>query len=386
MEEKNEIYLDNAATTIVAKEVKKAMLPYLGEHYGNASSIHSEGQYAREAIEKARKTIADFINSKEKEIVFTGSGTESNNTALKGLAFFSGKEKNQIITSGIEHPSIIETCKFLEKEGFEIIYLGVDGEGLINIEELKKRITPKTLLVSIMHANNEIGTMQNIKEIGKICGEKGVLFHTDAVQTFGKIKIDVQENNIDFLSASAHKIYGPKGVGLLYIREGKYIEPLLHGGGHEFNMRSSTENVAGIAGFGKAVEICQEKMETESKKISKLRDYLIKELLKIPGTRLNGSASQRIYNNVNVSFNGLEGESMVLHLGMRGVATSTGSACSTKNLRPSHVLSAIGLDHLTAHGSLRLTLGRYTTRKDILESIKSIKEVSEILRNISPIK
>ena len=386
MEEIKKIYLDNAATTIVAGEVKKAMLPYLGEHYGNASSIHTEGRYARDAIEKARKTIAGFINAKEKEIIFTGSGTESNNTVLKGLASFSGKEKNQIITSKIEHPSVIETCKFLEKEGFEIIYLEVDSNGLVNLEELEKKITPKTLLVSIMHANNEIGTIQNINKIGKICKNKEVLFHTDTVQTFGKIAIDVQADNIDFLSASAHKIYGPKGVGLLYIREDRKIEPLLHGGGHEFNIRSSTENVAGIVGFGKAVELCREKMEKESRRISRLRDYLIKELLMIPGTQLNGSASQRIYNNVNISFRGIEGESMVLQLGMRGIATSTGSACSTKNLEPSYVLSAIGLDHFTAHGSLRLTLGRNTSKKDILESVKNIQEVSEILRNISPIK
>jgi len=386
MEEIKKIYLDNAATTIVAGEVKKAMLPYLGEHYGNASSIHTEGRYAREAIEKARKAIAGFINAKEKEIIFTGSGTESNNTVLKGLASFSGREKNQIITSKIEHPSVIETCKFLEKEGFEIIYLGVDSNGLVNLEELEKKITQKTLLVSIMHANNEIGTIQDINKIGKICKNKEVLFHTDTVQTFGKIAIDVQADNIDFLSASAHKIYGPKGVGLLYIREGRRIEPLLHGGGHEFNIRSSTENVAGIVGFGKAVELCREKMEKESRRISRLRDYLIKELLMIPGTQLNGSASQRIYNNVNISFRGIEGESMVLQLGMRGIATSTGSACSTKNLEPSYVLSAIGLDHFTAHGSLRLTLGRNITKKDILESVKNIQEVSEILRNISPIK
>ena len=386
MEEIKKIYLDNAATTIVAGKVKKAMLPYLGEHYGNASSIHTEGRYARDAIEKARKTIAGFINAKEKEIIFTGSGTESNNTVLKGLASFSGKEKNQIITSKIEHPSVIETCKFLEKEGFEIIYLEVDSNGLVNLEELEKKITPKTLLVSIMHANNEIGTIQDINKIGKICKNKEVLFHTDTVQTFGKIAIDVQADNIDFLSASAHKIYGPKGVGLLYIREGRRIEPLLHGGGHEFNIRSSTENVAGIVGFGKAVELCREKMEKESRRISRLRDYLIKELLMIPGTQLNGSASQRLYNNVNISFRGIEGESLVLQLGMRGIATSTGSACSTKNLEPSYVLSAIGLDHFTAHGSLRLTLGRNITKKDILESVKNIQEVSEILRNISPIK
>ena len=386
MEEIKKIYLDNAATTIVAGEVKKAMLPYLGEHYGNASSIHTEGRYAREAIEKARKAIAGFINAKEKEIIFTGSGTESNNTVLKGLASFSGREKNQIITSKIEHPSVIETCKFLEKEGFEIIYLEVDSNGLVNLEELEKKITPKTLLVSIMHANNEIGTIQNINKIGKICKNKEVLFHTDTVQTFGKIEIDVQADNIDFLSASAHKIYGPKGVGLLYIREDRKIEPLLHGGGHEFNIRSSTENVAGIVGFGKAVELCREKMEKESRRISRLRDYLIKELLMIPGTQLNGSASQRLYNNVNISFRGIEGESLVLQLGMRGIATSTGSACSTKNLEPSYVLSAIGLDHFTAHGSLRLTLGRNITKKDILESVKNIQEVSEILRNISPIK
>jgi cysteine desulfurase len=380
------MYLDHAATTPVAPEVVREMLPYFSEHFGNASSIHKEGQDARRAIEIARKKIAKFINAREDEIIFTGSGTESNNTVLKGLAFSElGKKKNHIITSKIEHHAVLEPCEFLEKQGFKVTYLDVDNTGLINLKELERAITPDTLLVSIMHANNEIGTIQDISEIGRICRSKNVFFHTDAVQSFGKLPIDVKKMNIDFLSASAHKIYGPKGVGLLYIRKGIKIEPLLHGGGHEFGLRSSTENTAGIAGFAKAVELCRKEMKTKSRRLTLLRDYLIKEMLRIPNTRLNGHATKRLYNNANFSFLGIEGESLVMHLDMHGIAASTGSACSTKSLKPSHVLTAIGLNHVTAHGSLRLTLGRSTTKQDIDYTVKTVREIVENLRKISPI-
>lgn len=381
------IYLDHAATTPVAQEVSEAMKPYFSEHFGNASSIHKEGQDARRAIEDSRRRIASFINAKAEEIIFTGSGTESNNTVIKGLAFSElGKEKNHIITSKIEHHAVLEPCEFLEKKGFKVTYLPVDSEGLVNVKDVENAITPHTLVVSIMHANNEIGTIQNISEIGRICRRKNVLFHTDAVQSFGKLPIDVKKMNIDFLSASAHKIYGPKGVGLLYIRKGIQIEPLLHGGGHEFGLRSSTENTAGIVGFSKAVEICKREINSEAKRLTILRDYLIKEVLKIPNTRLNGHATQRLYNNTNFSFFGIEGESLIMHLDMQGIAASTGSACSTKSLKPSHVLTAIGLSHVQAHGSLRLTLGRSTRKEDLDYVVKNVKEIVENLRKISPIK
>lgn len=383
----NRIYLDHAATTPVNPEVLNAMQPYFREHFGNASSIHKEGQDARRAIEDSRRTIAKFINARAEEVIFTGSGTESNNTIIKGLAASElGKKKKHIITSKIEHHAILEPCEFLEKQGFEVTYLPVDSEGLVNPKEVEKAITQDTLLVSIMHVNNEIGTIQPIEEIARICRKKGVLFHTDAVQSFGKLPIDVKGMNIDVLSASAHKIYGPKGVGLLYIRQGTEIEPLLHGGGHEFGRRSSTENTAGIVGFAKAVEICQKEMKQESKRIVILRDYLIKEILKMPNTKLNGHPTKRIYSNTNFSFYGIEGESLIMHLDMQGIAASTGSACSTKSLKPSHVLTAIGLSHVQAHGSLRLTLGRSTTLENIDYAIKNVREIVENLRKISPIK
>jgi len=387
MIERKRIYLDNAATTPVAQEVVKAMLPYFSENFGNASSIHKEGQDARRAIEDSRRSIAGFINARADEIIFTGSGTESNNTVIKGVALSElGKEKNHIITSKIEHHAVLEPCEFLEKKGFKVTYVPVDNEGLVNVKDIEKSITPRTLLVSIMHANNEIGTIQPIEEIGKICKRKNVLFHTDAVQSFGKLPIDAKRTNIDFLSASAHKIYGPKGVGLLYIRKGIQLEPLLHGGGHEFGLRSSTENTAGIVGFAKAVEICQREIKPEAKRLTALRDYLIKEMLKIPNTKLNGHATRRLYNNSNFSFFGIEGESLIMHLDMQGIAGSTGSACSTKSLKPSHVLTAIGLPHVQAHGSLRLTLGRSSTKEEIDYTIKTVREIVENLRKISPIK
>lgn len=380
------IYLDHAATSPAAKEVVDAMTPYFSEKFGNASSIHHEGQEARRMIEDSRKRISKFLSATPEEIIFTGSGTESNNAVLKGLAFSKvGKEKRHIITSKIEHHAVLEPCEFLEKHGFRISYLAVGKDGLISLKELEEAITPETLLVSIMHINNEIGTIQAIAEIGRICKKHGVLFHTDAVQGFGKLPIDVRKMNLDFLSASAHKIYGPKGVGLLYVRKGIKIEPLLHGGGHEFGFRSSTENVAGIVGFAKAVELCDKNMKAETKRLTFLRDKMIGEILQIPNTKLNGHATQRIYNNANFSFSGIEGESLVMHLDMQGIAASTGSACSTKSLKPSHVLTAIGLNHIQAHGSLRLTLGRSTSEQDIDYTIQKVKEIVENLRKISPI-
>jgi len=387
MIDRKRIYLDNAATTPVAQEVVKAMLPYFSENFGNASSIHKEGQDARRAIEASRRSISGLINARADEIIFTGSGTESNNTVIKGLAFSElGREKNHIITSKIEHHAVLEPCEFLEKRGFKVTYIPVDNEGLVNVKDIEKAITPRTLLVSIMHANNEIGAIQPIEEIGKICKRKNVLFHSDAVQSFGKLPIDVKRMNIDFLSASAHKIYGPKGVGLLYIRKGIQIEPLLHGGGHEFGLRSSTENTACIVGFAKAVEICQREMKSEAKRLTELRDYLVKEMLKIPNAKLNGHPTKRLYNNANFSFFGIEGESLIMHLDMQGIAGSTGSACSTKSLKPSHVLTSIGLPHVQAHGSLRLTLGRSSTKEEIDYTIKTVGGIVENLRKISPIK
>jgi cysteine desulfurase len=363
------------------------MLPYFVHHFGNASSIHKEGQDARRAVEDSRRQIAKIINAKANEIIFTGSGTESNNTVIKGIASSElGNKKKHIITCKIEHHAVLEPCEFLEKKGFKVTYLSVDNEGLVNPKDVEKAITSETLLVSIMHVNNEIGTIQPIEEIGKICRKKRVLFHTDAVQSLGKLPLDVKKMNLDFLSASAHKIYGPKGVGLLYIREGVKIEPLLHGGGHEFGIRSSTENVAGIVGFAKALDICYRDMKTESRRLAELRDYLVKEILRIPSTRLNGSLKKRIYHNANFSFSGIEGESLIMHLDMQGIAASTGSACSTKSLKPSHVLTAIGLPHVDAHGSLRLTIGRNTSKEDIDYTIRIVKDIVENLRKISPLK
>lgn len=372
------IYLDNSATTQVDKEVVKAMMPYFSEKFGNPNSLHEFGREAREAVENARKKIAEMINCEPEEIIFTSGGTESNNLAIKGLI----GEKKHIITSKIEHPSVLETCRELEKQGYKVDYISVDKEGIINIQELKRKISNNTLLVSIMHVNNEIGTIQPLEEIGKICREFGVLFHTDAVQSFGKIKIDVKNINIDLLSASGHKINAPKGVGFLYVKKEIKIKPLVNGGGHEKNLRSGTENVPGIVGFGKACEIADKKMK-EKEKIKKLRDKLIQELEKIPGTRLNGSRNLRIFNNVNVSFSGIEGEALVLMLDKEGIATSTGSACSSHSLEPSHVLKAIGLSDLEAHGSLRLSLGWENNEKEINFVIDKIRECVDKLRKIS---
>jgi cysteine desulfurase len=388
------IYLDYAATTPVDKRFLKEMLPYLSEEFGNSMSLHSFGQTAKLALENSRQVLAEIINAKPNEIIFTGSATESNNTVLKGIAFI--KKSGHIIISSIEHPCIIESAKWLEKQGFsaqggpasgwEITKLPVDKFGMVNPEDVKKAIKENTILVSVMHASNEIGTIQPIAEIGKICKDAGVLFHTDASQSFGKEPIDVEKMNIDLLTASAHKIYGPKGVGLLYIRQGTRIEPLLHGGGQENGVRGSTVNVAGIVGFAKAAELCKKEMKKEANRQTVLRNYLIKNVLKIKNSYLNGHPTNRLANNANFSFDFVEGESLLMQLDMEGISCSTGSACSSFKLEPSHVLLATGLKPEQAHGSLRVSLGRFTTKKDIEKIIKVLPKIVEKIRAISPYK
>jgi len=377
------IYMDNAATTPVANEVLKAMEPYFSKEFGNPNSLYDLGQKARDAVEESRKIVANMINAKPEEIIFTSGGTESDNLAIKGLAL-ANESKKHIITTKIEHHAVLETCKWLEKNGYEITYLDIDGYGLVNPEDVEMAIRKDTLLVSVMHANNEIGTIEPIKEIGTICRKKGVYFHTDAVQTIGKVPIDVKEMNIDLLSASSHKIYGPKGVGFLYVRNGIKIEPLIHGGGQENKMRSGTENVAGIIGFGAAIKLAKKNMRTESKTETKLRDYLIKEVMKIPKSYLNGHKTKRLPFNAHFWFSGVEGEAIVMLLDKYGIAASTGSACSSGSLEPSHVLTSIGLNEEQAHGSLRLTIGRQTTFKEIRYTVKALKKIVNKLRKMSP--
>lgn len=378
------IYLDYAATTPVDKRVVKAMLPFLSENFGNTMSLHSFGQEAKFTLDQSRQTLVDLINAQPNEIIFTSSATESNNLALKGIAFANRKKGNHIIISSIEHPCIIESAKWLEKNGFEITRLPVDKYGLVNPEDVEKSITGKTILVSVMHASNEIGTIEPVSEIGKICREKGIYFHTDAAQSFGKIPIDVKKMNIDLLTASSHKMYGPKGIAFLYVRDGVKIEPILHGGGQENGLRSSTVNVPAIVGFAEAAELCRKEMKSESARLSKLRDKLIKGVLKIDGAYLNGHPKNRLPNNVNVSFPFIEGESLLIQLDMHGIACSTGSACSSIKLEPSYVLLAIGLKPEEAHGSLRISLGRFTTEKEIDYFLKVLPPIIKQLRKISP--
>lgn len=382
----NPIYLDHAATTPLAPEVLEAMGPYLTEFYGNPSSLHGFGQVAKDGIERARQTIANAVLAREDEIVFTGSGTESDNTVIKGVAHALAAKGNHIITSAIEHHAIHEPLHFLEKQGFKVTFLPVDANGLVDPDEVKKAVTDKTILVSIMHANNEIGTIEPIAEIGRIAHEKGVLFHTDAVQTFGHIPIDVDALNIDLLSASAHKLYGPKGVGLLYIRKGARLTPLLHGGDQEKRRRASTQNVPAIVGFGRAMELAAAEIQSEAVRQTVLRDRLIQGLLAaIPDSRLNGHPSSRLPNNVNISIAYIEGEAMLLNLDMEGIAASTGSACTSSSLEPSHCLIAIGLPHELAHGSLRFTLGRGTTEEEIDSVIAVLPGIVKKLRAMSPL-
>lgn len=380
------VYLDYAATTPCDPQVLEVMQPYFFEKFGNASSLHAYGQEAKAALEDSRETLADFIGAKPEEIVFTSGGTESDNTALLGVANALEKKGNHIITSAIEHHAIGEPLKFLEKKGFMVTYLGVDKDGLVSCDDLKKAITDKTILVSIMHANNEIGTIEPIAELAKIAKEKSIYFHTDAVQTVGHIPINVDELNINILSLSGHKFYGPKGVGALYVRKGTRLDTFMRGGDQERNRRASTHNISGIVGLAKAVQLCQKNMPDEIRIQSALRDKLIKEIpLRVPEVRLNGHSTKRLPNNVNFSIKYIEGESMLLSLDMLGIACSTGSACTSSSLEPSHVLLAIGLDHATAHGSLRITLGRWTKESDIDYFLEKLPPVVQKLRAMSPL-
>ena len=384
---KNKIYLDYAATTPVDPRVVREMIPFFSKNFGNTMSLHGFGQEVKKSLGESRKLIANFIGAKTSEVIFTGSATESNNFALKGVAFANKDKGNHIIISSIEHPCIMESAAWLERQGFEISRLKTDNYGFVDLEELKRSIKKETILVSIMHANNEIGAIQQIQEIGKICKENGVYFHTDASQSLGKEGIDVNKMNIDLLTASAHKLYGPKGVGLLFVREGTRIEPLLHGGGHEFGLRSSTSNVAGIVGFAKACELCEELMVEETKRLRILRDKLITGILsKIDNSFLNGHPVKRLSNNVNIAFSFVEGESLLIQLDFLGVAVSTGSACSSKKLKSSHVLTAIGLKPNQIQGSLRFSLGRWTQEEDIDYVLNVLPGIVEKLRKISPIK
>lgn len=381
------VYMDFSATTYTKPEVLQEMLPYFTESFGNPSSLYSLSDNNKKAISVAREKVAKTINAEPNEIYFTSGGSEADNWALKGVAFAKKDKGNHIITTAIEHHAILNTCKFLEKAGFEITYLPVDEEGFINLEDLKSAITDKTILVSVMFANNEVGTIQPIKEIGAICREKKVLFHTDAVQAITHVPIDVKDMNIDLLSMAAHKFYGPKGVGALYIRKGLRIENLIHGGGQERSRRASTENVPGIVGMGKAIELATANMEQEGKRLSALRDKLIKELLeKIPYAKLNGpkDGTKRLPSNVNLSFIGVEGETLLLDLDDKGIYASTGSACASGDLEPSHVLLALGLSHGVAHGSLRLSLGEDTTEEDVNYAIDIIPQIVKRRRDMSP--
>jgi len=382
----NKVYLDYAATTPCDPLVLKAMEPYFFEKFGNASSIHGFGQEAKKALEDSRETLAHFLGANPDEIVFNSGGSESDNFAIFGVAGALEKKGNHIITSAIEHHAVSEPCKFLEKKGFKVSYIKVDKEGLVSPDDVNKEITDKTILISLMHANNEIGTIQSIAEIGKIAKSKGVLMHTDAVQTVGHIPVNVNDLNVDLLSLSAHKFYGPKGVGALYIRKGTRIERFLHGGDQEKGRRASTHNIPGIVGLARAIELCASNMAKETEFQTGLRDKLIREIPKrIPEVRLNGHPTKRLPNNINFSIKYIEGESILLSLDMLGIAASTGSACTSTSLEPSHVLLAIGLDHETAHGSVRISMGRWTQNSDIDYLLENLPKVVEKLRAMSPL-
>ncbi|MFA5097695.1 MAG: cysteine desulfurase NifS [Candidatus Margulisiibacteriota bacterium] len=380
-----QIYLDYAATTPAHPDVVAAMKPYYSEIFGNPSSIHSFGQEAKGAVEAARERVAELIKADTGEVVFTSGGTESDNFAVKGVAFANESKGDHIITTAIEHHAVEAPCEFLKKRGFGVTILPVDGEGLVSCEDVRKAITPKTILISVMHANNEIGTIQPIEEIGRIAKEKNIYFHTDAVQTAGALPIDVNKLNVDLLSMSAHKLYGPKGVGALYIRKGTKMVPFMHGGGQEKNRRGSTENVPGIVGFGKAAELAVAEMPQRTAHLIPLRDKLIKGLSKIDHIYFNGHPEKRLPNNVSFCFEYVEGESMLLNLDMEGIAASTGSACSSATLEPSHVLLAIGRPHEIAHGSIRFTLGRLTTAEDIDYVLDVFPKIVAKLRKMSPL-
>lgn len=380
------IYLDYAATTPTRPEVLKEMLPYFTDIYGNPSSIHSYGQEAQGAMETARTKVARLINARDEEIIFTSGGTEADNFAIKGVAYANEKKGDHIITSAIEHPAVMESCAFLEKRGFRITYLPVDEHGLIDPDDVRKAITDKTILISIMHANNEIGTIEPITEISKVAREAGIYLHTDAVQTTGHIPVDVDALGVDLLSMSAHKLYGPKGIGALYIRRGTKLVSFMHGGGQERERRASTQNIPGIVGFSKAAELAQQELDEEANRLTYLRDKLANCLLeKIDHSRLNGHPTKRLPNSVNISIQFVEGESMCLNLDMEGICASTGSACSSGSLEPSHILLALGVSHERAHGSLRFTLGKWTTEEDIDRVLEVLPRVVARLRAMSPL-
>ena len=380
------IYLDNAATTKTAPEVVAAMLPYFSELYGNASSVYSLASESKKAIMDAREVIADSLGAKVTDIYFTAGGSEADNWAIKATAEAYAMKGKHIITSAIEHHAVLHTCQYLEKHGYEVTYVGVDEQGIIKLDELKRAIRPDTILISVMFANNEIGTIQPIKEIGEIAKANNIIFHTDAVQAYGKLPIDVEEYHIDMLSASGHKINGPKGIGFLYIRKGLKLRSLIHGGAQERSRRAGTENVPGIVGFGAAVSLAMANMTRKTQYETNLRDYFISQIEeKIPYCRLNGDRQKRLSNNVNFSFEFIEGESLLIMLDMKGICASSGSACTSGSLDPSHVLLAIGLPHEIAHGSLRLTLSEENTKEEIDITVSAIAEIVGKLRNMSPL-
>lgn len=380
------VYLDHAATTPLHPEVYSLMCRFMKDTFGNPSSIHSYGQEARKWVEKARQQVASLINADPNEICFTSGGTEADNLAILGTAAARRKKGNHIITSSIEHHAVLDTCKYLEKNGYEVTFLPVDGYGMVDPGDVKKAIRRDTILISIMHANNEIGTIEPIEEIGRIAREHEVVFHTDAVQTAGKIPVDVEALGVDLLTLSSHKIYGPKGVGALYKRKGVRLLPVMHGGGQERKLRSGTENTIGIVGFGKAAEIATRELEVEQERTKRLRDRLVKGVLeKIPEVRLNGHPEKRLPHNANFSFAYVEGESMLLSLDLKGIAASSGSACSSRALQPSHVLTAIGLPYELIHGSLRMTLGRANSEEDVDYVLEVLPEIVTRLRSFSPL-
>lgn len=383
--DKKIIYMDHAATTYTAKEVVEAMLPYFSEKFGNPSSVYSIGQSNKTALDLARKQVASTINAQPDEIYFTNGGTESDNWALKGVAFANERKGKHIITTSIEHHAILHSCEWLASRGFEITYLPVDKYGMVSPESVEKAIRPDTILISVMYANNEVGTIQPIAEIGKIARDHGIYFHTDAVQAVGHVPIDVVTDNIDLLSLSGHKFYGPKGVGALYIRKGTRIQNFIHGGAQEKKRRAGTENVPGIVGLGAAIERAINEMPEETKRLTALRDEMTRELLKIPATHLNGHPTKRLPNNTNIVFEYIEGESILLFLNMKGICASTGSACNSASLEPSHVLTAMGISHEIAHGSIRLTVGERTTKEDVKFVIATLTETVAKLRAMSPL-
>ena len=379
-------YFDYAATTATKEEVLKEMLPYFTLNYGNASSIYSIGRKSKKAVEESRHKVAHAIGAEAKEIYFTSCGSESDNLAIKGVAFANKERGNHIITTKIEHPAVLHTCQHLEKDGFRVTYLNVDSDGLINLKELEEEITPQTILISVMFVNNEIGTIQPIKEIGEIAKKHNIYFHTDAVQAIGNVRINVNQLNIDLLSMSAHKFYGPKGMGALYVRSGVKFEKIQDGGHQERNMRAGTENVAGIVGLGKAIELAYENFDEYNKKLTDLRDYYFSQVEeKIPDIKINGHRTKRLPGNANISFKFIEGESLLLYLDARGICASSGSACTSGSLDPSHVLLAIGLPHEIAHGSLRVTFGDDNTKEDVDFLVETLVEIVARLRNMSPL-